>query len=227
MPKIFFDSLSKFYRTTGKTIKVLDSITMGFPERGIIVIAGKSGVGKTTLIQIIAGLIKPSFGSVFIDGVEISRLAAYELAWFRRKKIGFKPQTPVLINQLSVLENVALPLLLNYVDRDRAYKAAKELLEEFELSERIYHKPTQLSGGEYERVSVAQTIIGNPPIVILDEPTAHLDLETSKKVANIIRRKQREIDNLYIITTIEESLIEDADSIFYLINGKLYDKSFK
>ncbi|MCS7098472.1 MAG: ATP-binding cassette domain-containing protein [Candidatus Methanomethyliaceae archaeon] len=227
MPKIFFDSLSKFYRTTGKTIKVLDSITMGFPERGIIVIAGKSGVGKTTLIQIIAGLIKPSFGSVFIDGVEISRLAAYELAWFRRKKIGFKPQTPVLINQLSVLENVALPLLLNYVDRDMAYKAAKELLEEFELSERIYHKPTQLSGGEYERVSVAQTIIGNPPIVILDEPTAHLDLETSKKVANIIRRKQREIDNLYIITTIEESLIEDADSIFYLINGKLYDKSFK
>lgn len=227
MPKIFLYSLSKFYKTAGKIIRVLNSITMSFPEKGIIVIVGKSGVGKTTLIQIIAGLIKPSFGSVFIDGVEISRLAAYELAWFRRKKIGFKPQTPILINQLSVLENVALPLLLNYVDKNRAYKAAKDLLEEFELSERIYHKPTQLSGGEYERVSLAQTIIGNPPIVILDEPTAHLDVETSKKVANIIRRKQKESESLYIITTTEESLIEGADLIFYLINGKLYDKSFK
>lgn len=221
MSKIFLDSISKVYRAAGRNIKVLDSITTFFPEKGIIVISGRSGAGKTTLIQIIAGLILPSSGSVFIDGIEISRLSAYELAWFRRKKIGFKPQDPVLIPQLSVIENVALPLLLNYVERDKALKAAKELLEEFELSERIYHKPTQLSGGEYERVSLAQTIIGSPPIVILDEPTAHLDLESSKKIANILKKKQRETDSLFIITTLEESLIEGADKIFNLVNGKL------
>lgn len=221
MSKIILDSVSKVYKVAGKTIKVLDSITLSFPEKGIVVISGRSGAGKTTLIQIIAGLIEPTSGSVFIDGVEISRLGAYELAWFRRKKIGFKPQDPVLIPQLSVLENVALPLLFNYVEKDRAFKAARELLEEFELSERIYHKPTQLSGGEYERVSVAQTIIGSPPIVILDEPTAHLDLETSKKIAKILKRKQRETGSLFIITTLEESLIEGADKIFNLVNGKI------
>ncbi|MEM4599933.1 MAG: ATP-binding cassette domain-containing protein [Candidatus Methanomethylicaceae archaeon] len=226
MSKIILDSISKTYKAAGRTIKVLDSISISFPEKGIIVIAGRSGVGKTTLIQIIAGLIAPSSGSVFIDGVEISRLGAYELAWFRRKKIGFKPQDPILIPQLSVIENVALPLLLNYVEKEKAFKAAKELLEEFELSERIYHKPNQLSGGEYERVSVAQTIIGAPPIVILDEPTAHLDLETSKKVANIIKKKQRESNSVYIVTTIEESLIEGADKIYYLFNGKLFEKPF-
>lgn len=202
-------------------------MSLKFPESGITVIAGPSGAGKTTLISIIAGLETPTSGSVFIDGVEISRLGAYELAWFRRKKIGFKPQDPVLIPQLTILENVALPLLFNYVERDSAIRSAKELLGDIGLAERINHKPTQLSGGEYERVSFAQTIIGSPPIVILDEPTAHLDLENSKKIADIIMRKQRETHSLYIVTTLEESLIEGADKIINLINGRLMSQNFK
>ncbi len=202
-------------------------MSLKFPESGITVIAGPSGAGKTTLISIIAGLETPTSGSVFIDGVEISRLGAYELAWFRRKKIGFKPQDPVLIPQLTILENVALPLLFNYVERDSAIRSAKELLGDIGLAERINHKPTQLSGGEYERVSFAQTIIGSPPIVILDEPTAHLDLENSKKIADIIMRKQRETNSLYIVTTLEESLIEGADKIINLINGRLMSQNFK
>lgn len=215
------DSVSKVYKVAGRDVLALDSISLSFPEKGIVVISGPSGAGKTTLIKIIAGLESPTKGSVFIDGVDISRLGAYELAWFRRKKIGFKPQDPVLIPQLTVLENVALPLLFNFVDRERAINAAREILEDIGLSERINHKPTQLSGGEYERVSLAQTIIGSPPIVILDEPTAHLDLENSKKIANIIKEKQRDTESLYIITTLEESLIEGADKIVNLINGRL------
>ncbi|MBC7112541.1 MAG: ATP-binding cassette domain-containing protein [Candidatus Methanomethyliales bacterium] len=215
------DSVSKRYVVAGKEVIALDSLTIDFPERGIVVIAGPSGAGKTTLIRIISGLESPTSGSVFIDGLEISRLGAYELAWFRRKKIGFKPQDPVLIPQLTILENVALPLLFNFVDRDKAIQSAKELLDEVGLSARMDHKPAQLSGGEYERVCLAQTIIGSPPIVILDEPTAHLDLENSKKIASIIKRKQRETQSLFIVTTLEQSLIEGADKIFNLMNGRL------
>ena len=214
-------SVSKRYKVAGKEILALASLSIEFPERGIVVIAGPSGAGKTTLIRIIAGLETPTSGSVFIDGVEISRLGAYELAWFRRKKIGFKPQDPVLIPQLTILENVALPLLFNFVERDKAIKSAKLLLDEVGLTDRINHKPAQLSGGEYERVSLAQTIIGSPPIVILDEPTAHLDIENSKIIANIIKKKQRETQSLYIVTTLEQSLIEGADMTVSLMNGRL------
>lgn len=215
------DSVSKCYRVAGRDVLALDSITLNFPEKGIVIISGPSGAGKTTLIRIIAGLETPTSGLVLIDGVEVSRLGAYELAWFRRKKIGFKPQDPTLIPQLTVLENVALPLLFNFVARDKAIKAAKEILDDVGLSERMDHKPAQLSGGEFERVSFAQTIIGSPPIVILDEPTAHLDLENSKKIATIIKRKQGETQSLYIVTTLEESLIEGADKIINLINGRI------
>lgn len=200
---------------------VLNEIDSVFPETGIVVISGLSGAGKSTLIRIIAGLQSPTSGSVYIDGIDITRLGAYELAWFRRKKIGFKPQDPVLIPHLTLVENVALPLLFNYVSKEKALCEAKRVLEEVGLGNRIDHKPDEISGGEYERTSFAQTIIGSPPIVILDEPTAHLDAESSRRIAEIIMKKQKETGSMYIVTTLEPTLIEEAEKKVCLVSGKL------
>ena len=200
---------------------VLDGINAAFPETGIVVISGLSGAGKSTLIRIIAGLQSPSSGSVYIDGIDITRLGAYELAWFRRKKIGFKPQDPVLIPHLTLVENVALPLLFNYVNKEKALHEAERILKEVGLGSRMDHRPDEISGGEYERASFAQTIIGSPPIVILDEPTAHLDSESSKRIAEIIKKKQKETGSMYIVTTLEPTLIEEAEKKVCLVSGRL------
>ncbi len=196
-------------------------MTLHLPESGIVVVSGPSGAGKSTLIRIIAGLETPTSGSVFVEGVDLTHLGAYELAWFRRKKFGFKPQDPKLIPHLTVLENVALPLMFNFVGRKRALVIAKELLKEVGLEERADHKPEEISGGEYERASLAQTIIGSPPIVILDEPTAHLDPDNARRIADLVRTKQREFDSLYIVTTLDDSIIQGADRIVSIYRGRL------
>ncbi len=196
-------------------------MTLQLPENGIVIISGPSGAGKSTLIRIIAGLETPTSGSVFVEGVDITRLGAYELAWFRRKKFGFKPQDPKLIPHLTVLENVALPLMFNFVERKRALSIAKKLIEEVGLEERADHKPEEISGGEYERASLAQTIIGSPPIVILDEPTAHLDPDSSKRIADLIKRRQKEFDSLYIVTTLDASIIQGANQVVSIERGRV------
>ncbi|MEM2125585.1 MAG: ATP-binding cassette domain-containing protein [Candidatus Methanosuratincola sp.] len=202
-------------------ITALDEVTLRLPDSGIVIISGPSGAGKSTLIRAISGLELPSKGSIYVEGVDITRLGAYELAWFRRKKFGFKSQDPKLIPQLTILENVALPLLFNYVPRKCALEAAMELLQEVGLGERIMHKPDEVSGGEYERASLAQTIIGSPPIVILDEPTAHLDPENSRKIAELVKAKQREAGSLYIVTTLEDTIIREADLRVYINKGRI------
>lgn len=221
IPEVYLDKVSKKYKVGKCEISALEEITMHLPESGIVIISGPSGAGKSTLIRTIAGLEAPTKGSVYIEGVDITRLGAYELAWFRRKKIGFKPQSPKLIPQLTLLENVALPLMFNYVPRKRALMTAKDLLLEVGLGERIMHKPDEVSGGEYERASLAQTIIGTPPLVILDEPTAHLDPENSRKIADLVKAKQKESDSLYIVTTLEDTIIRGADLKIYINKGKV------
>ncbi len=173
------------------------------------------------MIRTIAGLETPTTGRVYVEGIDITRLGAYEMAWFRRKKFGFKPQDPKLIPYLTLVENVALPLLLNYTPESVAFKVARDLISEVGLEDRADHKPTEVSGGEYERASLAQTIIGSPPIVILDEPTAHQDPETSARIAEMIKAQQRKLNSLYIVTTLEESIIEDADQMISICKGKI------
>lgn len=221
IPEIFVDKVSKKYKTRRHEVVALDDVTLRLPENGVVVISGPSGSGKSSLIRTIAGLETPTAGKVYVEGIDITRLGAYEMAWFRRKKFGFKPQDPKLIPYLSLVENVALPLLLSYTSESVAFKTARDLIREVGLEDRADHKPTEISGGEYERTSLAQTIIGSPPIAILDEPTAHLDPESSAKIAEIIKAQQRKLNSLYIVTTLEESIIEGADQIISICKGRI------
>ncbi|MBC7120901.1 MAG: ABC transporter ATP-binding protein [Candidatus Methanosuratus sp.] len=223
IPEVYLDKVSKKYRIGRREVAAIDGVTLQLPESGIVIISGPSGAGKSTLIRIIAGLETPTSGSVYVEGVDLTRLGAYELAWFRRKKFGFKPQDPKLIPHLTILENVAVPLMFNFVERERALSIAKKLIEEVNLRERIDHKPEEISGGEYERVSLAQTIIGSPPIVILDEPTAHLDPDNSKRIADLIKMKQKESNSLYIVTTLDYSIIQEADRVVSIYKGKIIE----
>lgn len=202
-------------------LEVLKRITFDVKRGEIICIIGPSGVGKSTLLNILGTLDKPTKGEVYIDSEKVTGLNENELASFRNKKIGFIFQFHHLLPEFTALENVMMPGVIGKNNREEIKDRAERLLREIGLGERMEHKPSELSGGELQRVAFARALINNPSIVLADEPTGNLDRLNSENLHEIIWSLCKEKKQTFLLVTHNEKLSEKADRIIELFDGKI------
>lgn len=203
----------------GHAVTILEDITIEIPDKQVIAITGPSGSGKSTLLGLIAGLDKPTTGSISLDGVEITELHESQMARYRRQKIGYIFQSFHLILTLTALENVAVPLELNGDQNARA--RAAELLTEVGLQDRQFHYPVQLSGGEQQRVAVARAFACRPPILLADEPTGNLDSTAGRQVIDLLLGLNRDHGSTLVLVTHDTALAAYAERVVTLRDGRI------
>jgi putative ABC transport system ATP-binding protein len=184
-------------------------------------IMGPSGSGKSTLFNMIGGLDKPSSGKVFIDEVDIAQLDAYELAWLRCRKIGYIFQTFNLIQVMTALENVTLPMIFAGMHNDAAVEKGLELLEVVGLGDRFQHKPFELSGGQQQRVAIARALANDPAIILADEPTGNLDLTTGEEIIELLKRLSEEKSVTVISATHDFKMLSVSDRVVWIRDGRI------
>lgn len=199
-PLIRIETLSKQYKMGGETVHALNEISLGVDHGDFLAIIGPSGSGKSTLMNVIGCLDGPTSGNYWLDGEEVSRLRENRLAEIRNRKIGFIFQGFNLLNKLSALENVELPLIYRGVPAKLRKQQAIEALAKVGLEERLHHKPSELSGGQQQRVAIARALAGNPPILLADEPTGALDTRTGAEVMELMKALNREGHTIVLIT---------------------------
>jgi putative ABC transport system ATP-binding protein len=216
---IVVQNLSMRLSAGGHPVTILDDITIGIPEKQMVAIVGPSGSGKSTLLGLIAGLDKPTSGSVLLDGVDITRLTEREMARYRRHKIGYIFQSFHLIPTFTALENVAVPLELN--GDPQATARAAEMLVAVGLGDRQHHYPVQLSGGEQQRVAVARAFACRPPILLADEPTGNLDSATGRQVIDHLLALNRDHGSTLVLVTHDPELASNAERVISLRDGRI------
>ena len=206
-------------RGGGHTVTILDDISLEIPAKQMVAIVGPSGSGKSTLLGLIAGLDRPTSGSILLDGVDITTMQESQMARFRRQTIGYIFQSFHLIPTLTALENVAVPLELQ--GEGLASRRAAELLAAVGLHERASHYPVQLSGGEQQRVAVARAFACRPPILLADEPTGNLDSTTGQHVIDLLLGLNRDLGSTLVLVTHDQSLAAWAERVITLRDGKI------
>ena len=200
-------------------LQVLKGVDVDIAKGEVVAIAGKSGAGKTSLLQILGTLDRADKGKVVINDVEVSALKGDALAAFRNRHIGFVLQFHQLLPEFSALENVMLPALIAKRSQREAEAMAKELLDFLNLGERLKHKPSQLSGGEKQRVAVARALINNPDIVFADEPSGSLDTIQKEELHSLFYKLRSEMGQTFVIVTHDMSLANSADRVIYMKDG--------
>ena len=209
----------KTYLMGKMTLDALKGVDLEIFTGEYISIMGPSGSGKSTLFNMIGGLDKPSHGQVYIDEVDLAQLDAYELAWLRCRKIGYIFQTFNLIPVMSALENVTLPMVFAGLSADDARDKGVELLKTVGLGDRVQHKPLELSGGQQQRVAVARALANDPSVVLADEPTGNLDLQTGKEIIALLRALRDEKGVTIISATHDLKMLDVSDRIIYIRDG--------
>ena len=220
MNKVFAaEQLSKTFDPDTSPIHAVKDVSLEIRENEIIVLTGRSGSGKSTLLHLLAGLEKKTSGSIFFKENDYDKLKPNELTCLRRTEMGFVYQFHYLLNELSAQENVSLPLKLNNVNQDKANAASIEILDSLGLGHRIDHKPSELSGGEKQRVAIARSLVHSPSLVILDEPTGDLDTQTSLEVINSLKKFVSDKKSSLLIATHDDNFQKIADRKLMMDSG--------
>jgi len=214
-------NLKKTYKIGKIEIHALRGVDFALKKGEFSSIVGPSGSGKSTMLHLIGALDRPTEGQVFIDGIDLATRSDQQLARLRNKKIGFVFQSYNLINRMSVLGNVELPMIVQGSSRSKRRARAKYLLEEVGLGDKINRRPMELSGGEQQRVGIARALINDPAIVLGDEITGNLDTTTAKEVMDILRLSNKEFGTTFIIITHDLEVASLTDRIIQLRDGKI------
>ena len=202
-------------------LQVLRDVTLSVGEHEIVTILGPSGAGKTTLLQIAGTLDKADSGQILYDGVAVDSFRDRRLSAFRNDNIGFIFQFHQLLAEFNARENVALPAMIGGSSRRKALKRADELLAMLGLSDRLYHKPAQMSGGERQRTAVARALINDPRIVFADEPTGSLDSRNRDEIQALFDRLRTELGQTFLIVTHDRTLADIADRVVSMADGRI------
>ncbi len=200
-------------------LEVLKGVNLEIPAGKIYSIVGASGAGKTTLLQIIGTLSKPDSGRIFYDGKNIPSLSEKELALFRNREIGFVFQFHHLLPEFTALENVCIPAFIARRTRSESEKEALKLLDYLRMSDRIHHKPSELSGGEKQRVAVARALINNPSVVLADEPSGNLDSANRDELHDLLFQLRDDFGQTFVIVTHDDHFAERSDKIIHIKDG--------
>lgn len=212
--------LNKIYRTDEIETMALENVNLEVNKGEFLSIMGPSGCGKSTLLNIMGLLDVPTSGTIEINGINTANMKDKELARFRNGKLGFVFQSFHLINSLNVLDNVELPLLYRKVSSSERRKKAEEVLEKVGLSHRMRHFPTQLSGGQCQRVAIARAIIGNPDIILADEPTGNLDSKMGAEVMEILHKLNQEDGRTIVMVTHDERQAKQTARTIRFFDGR-------
>ena len=203
------------------TLEVLKGVDLDITKGEIVSIVGPSGAGKTTLLQILGTLDKPNAGSVQVDGIDFSKLGEKDLARFRNQHIGFIFQFHQLLPEFTALENVMLPAFIAKNDATEVTRRAKELLNYLQLSDRMEHKPNELSGGEKQRVAVARALINNPSLILADEPSGSLDSKNKEELHKLLFELRDKFGLTIVIVTHDKELAALSDRVIEMRDGQI------
>lgn len=215
------ENLRKVYKVGTEKVVALDNINLEIEKGEFCCIVGTSGSGKSTLLNQLAGLEKPTKGTVTINGENVSKMNEKQLAVFRQNNIGFIFQSYNLLPTLTAVENVAFPLMFKGIDKKVREKKAKAILKEMQMGDRMNHKPTELSGGQQQRVGIARAFVGKPNVIFADEPTGNLDSKTTEQVMDMLMDISEKNNITFVMVTHDPELAKKAKRVITIVDGNI------
>ncbi len=220
-PVIQVKNLYKIFRVGSSKVRALNGVDLTIYRGEFCAIVGTSGSGKSTMLNMLAGLEKPTKGEVIVAGEHLENMSENQLVKFRREKVGFIFQSFNLLGTMNAVENVALPLMFRGIDKKTREEKASKMLDLVGLSKHKKHRPNEMSGGQQQRVGVARALVLDPEIIFADEPTGNLDSHTSEEVLKLMRKVVQEKNQTLVMVTHDNHLAGFADRIFHIIDGKI------